>query len=58
MQLTYKDPGYEYSARSIAQFIKQDESRTTSIFHFLPELSKFKGQFDRSTDNRDVVETI
>ena len=58
MKLTYRDPGYEYSARSIAEFIKQDESRTASIFHFLPELSKFKGLFSRDTDNRDIVEEI
>lgn len=55
MKLTYRDPGYEYSARSIAEFIKQDESRTTSIFHFLPELGKFKGVFSRDTDNRDIL---
>ena len=58
MKLTYRDLGYEYSAQSIAEFIKQDESRTTSIFHFLPELGKFKGLFSRDTDNRDIVEEI
>lgn len=58
MKVTYKDPGCKYSAQSIAEFIKQDESRTTSIFHFLPELGKFKGVFCRGTDNRAIVEEI
>lgn len=58
MKLLYKDPGYKYSAESISEFIKQDEFWSEPIFHFFPELLKFKGSFDKSSDNKDIVEEI
>lgn len=58
MKLLYKDPGYYYSAESISEFIKQDEYWNKPIFHFFPELLKFKGLFTKSSDNRNIVEEI
>lgn len=58
MKLMYKDPGYKYSVESLSEFIKQDEFWSKPIFHFFPELSKFKGQFDKCDDNKDIVEKI
>lgn len=58
MKLLYKDPGYKYSVESISEFIKQDEFWSEPIFHFFPELLKFKGSFDKSSDNKDIVKEI
>lgn len=58
MKLLYKNPGYRYSAESISEFIKQDEFWSEPIFHFFPELLKFKGLFDKSDDNKHIVEAI
>lgn len=58
MKLIYKDPGYKYSTESISEFIKQNEFWSEPIFHFFPELLKFKGSFDKSTDNKDIVKEI
>jgi hypothetical protein len=58
MKLLYKDPGYKYSAESIAEFIKQGEFWSEPIFYFLPELIKFKGVFGKSNDNKYIVKEI
>ncbi|CAK7085940.1 hypothetical protein [Tissierella sp.] len=58
MKLLYKNPGYKYSVESISEFIKQDEFWSEPIFHFFPELLKFKGSFDKSSDNKDIVKEI
>ena len=58
MKLCYKDPGYNYSAESISEFIKQEEFWSEPIFHFFPELLKFKGSFDKSCENKDIVKEI
>ena len=58
MKLMYKDPGSKYSAESLSEFIKQDEFWSKPMFHFYPELLKYKGQFDKSDDNKDIVEEI
>ncbi|WP_352420668.1 hypothetical protein [Proteiniborus sp.] len=58
MKLIYRDPGYKYSANSISEFIKQDEFWSEPIFHFFPELLKFKGLHNKSTDNKDIVKEI
>ena len=58
MKLQYKDPGYQYSLASISQFIKGNESGSGAIFHFIPELTKFKGLLIETTNNRDIEEII
>ncbi|WMM23806.1 hypothetical protein RBU61_12835 [Tissierella sp. MB52-C2] len=58
MKLIYKDPGYKYSAESISEFIKQDEFWSEPIFHFFPELIEFKGLFNKSSDNKNIIEEI
>lgn len=58
MKLIYKDPGYYYSTESISEFIKQDDFWSEPIFHFFPELLKFKGLFAKDDDNKDIVEEI
>lgn len=58
MKLVYKDPGYKYSAESISEFIKQDEYWSEPIFHFFPELLKFKDSFNKNDNNKDIMEEI
>lgn len=58
MKLIYKDPGYKYSTISIAEFIKQDGFWSEPIFHFFPELLKFKGSFNISNSNEHIAEEI
>ncbi len=58
MKLIYKDLGYKYSVESISEFIKQDEFWSEPIFHFFPELLKFKGSFNKNSDNKDIGEKI
>lgn len=58
MKLMYKEPGYKYSAESFSEFIKQDGFWSDSIFHFFPELLKFKGSFGDNMDNNDIVNKI
>ena len=58
MKLIYKEPGYKYSTESFSEFIKQDAYWSEPIFHFFPELLKFKGLFDNTMDNKDIVKEI
>ncbi|WP_406242420.1 hypothetical protein ACF3M2_19575 [Tissierella carlieri] len=58
MKLIYKDPGYRYSAESISEFIEQGEFWSEPIFHFFPELLKFKDSFNKNSDNKDIVGEI
>ena len=41
---------------SISEFIKLDDFWSEPIFHFFPELIKFKGLFDKSHENKHIVD--
>ena len=58
MKLVYKDPGFVYSTKSIAEFIKQGEFWSEPIYHFFPELSIYKDLFNRDMENSLIEEKI